>query len=248
MFNYTITGIMLSFSVIFLIIVSLDLEYTTSYKISFGQTSNFSDGNNVISNSNSSSSSSGSGINSSNIETATTEEQQQEEGTATTAAANTTDDWLTFSNNKFELKYPPHDWMAEKKLSKFHVLDFKLIKNNPFSFIGISFSSLADSDKLTNEIILDEAENFGRSASSSGYEIYEVLQKNLNKYNIDTNPSSSHIIKYKYQDKELEGKLMEIFSVIDKKLFTLTYQSTIENFDKDLPVVEKIVDSIKIIN
>ena len=245
MFNYTIIGIMLSFSVIFLIIVSLDLEYTTSYKISFGQTSNFSDGNNVISNSNSSSSS---GINSSNIETATTEEQQQEEGTATTAAANTTDDWLTFSNNKFELKYPPHDWMAEKKLSKFHVLDFKLIKNNPFSFIGISFSSLADSDKLTNEIVLDEAENFGKSASSSGYEIYEVLQKNLNKYNIDTNPSSSHIIKYKYQDKELEGKLMEIFSVIDKKLFTLTYQSTIENFDKDLPTVEKIIDSIKIMN
>jgi hypothetical protein len=240
---------MLSFSVIFLIIVSLDLEYTTSYKISFGQTSNFSDGNNVISNSNSSSSSSSSsGINSSNIETATTEEQQQEEGTATTAAANTTDDWLTFSNNKFELKYPPHDWMAEKKLSKFHVLDFKLIKNNPFSFIGISFSSLADSDKLTNEIVLDEAENFGRSASSSGYEIYEVLQKNLNKYNIDTNPSSSHIIKYKYQDKELEGKLMEIFSIIDKKLFTLTYQSTIENFDKDLPTVEKIIDSIKIMN
>src|SRR5215211_2858210 len=235
MFNYTIISIMLSFSVIFLIIVSLDLEYTTSYKISFGQTSNFSDGNNVISNSNSSSSSS-SGINSSNIETATTE------------AANTTDDWLTFSNNKFELKYPPHDWMAEKKLSKFHVLDFKLIKNNPFSFIGISFSSLADSDKLTNEIILDEAENFGRSASSSGYEIYEVLQKNLNKYNIDTNPSSSHIIKYKYQDKELEGKLMEIFSIIDKKLFTLTYQSTIENFDKDLPTVEKIIDSIKIMN
>src|SRR5215204_582408 len=246
MFNYTIISIMLSFSVIFLIIVSLDLEYTTSYKISFGQTSNFSDGNNVISNSNSSSSSSG--INSSNIETATTEEQQQEEGIATTAAANTTDDWLTFSNNKFELKYPPHDWMAEKKLSKFHVLDFKLIKNNPFSFIGISFSSLADSDKLTNEIILDEAENFGRSASSSGYEIYEVLQKNLNKYNIDTNPSSSHIIKYKYQDKELEGKLMEIFSIIDKKLFTLTYQSTIENFDKDLPTVEKIIDSIKIMN
>src|SRR5215208_2452891 len=247
MFNYTIISIMLSFSVIFLIIVSLDLEYTTSYKISFGQTSNFSDGNNVISNSNSSSSSSSS-INSSNIETATTEEQQQEEGTATTAAANTTDDWLTFSNNKFELKYPPHDWMAEKKLSKFHVLDFKLIKNNPFSFIGISFSSLADSDKLTNEIVLDEAENFGKSASSSGYEIYEVLQKNLNKYNIDTNPSSSHIIKYKYQDKELEGKLMEIFSVIDKKLFTLTYQSTIENFDKDLPTVEKIIDSIKIMN
>jgi hypothetical protein len=240
---------MLSFSVIFLIIVSLDLEYATSYKISFGQTSNFSDGNNVISNSNSSS-----GINSSNIETATTEEQQQqEEGTATAAAAaaantNTTDDWLTFSNNKFELKYPPHDWMAEKKLSKFHVLDFKLIKNNPFSFIGISFSSLADSDKLTNEIILDEAENFGRSASSSGYEIYEVLQKNLNKYNIDTNPSSSHIIKYKYQDKELEGKLLEIFSIIDKRLFTLTYQSTIENFDQDLPMVEKIIDSIKIMN
>jgi hypothetical protein len=39
---------------------------------------------------------------------------------------------------------------------------------------------------------------------------------------------------------------MEIFSLIDKSLFTLSYQSTVENFDKDLPVVEKIIDSIKI--
>lgn len=220
MFNY-VTGLLLSFSVIFIIIVSLDLEFINSSKISFGQISNFSDNNDISSNNN----------NSSKIEIATTKE-----------------DWLTYSNNKFELKYPPVGWNVEKKLSKFHVLDFKLIKNDPFSFIGISFSSLADSDKFTNEIILDEAENFGMYASSSGYKVYEVLEKKLNNYTIDTNPSSFHTVKYKYKDNDLEGKMMEIFSIIDKRLFTLTYQSTIENFDKDLPVVEKIVDSIKIIN
>jgi len=222
------------------------LEFNTSYKISFGQTSNFTDDNNVISNGNSNDD-----INSSNIETeatTTTTTTTIDEEEAAAAAAATAGNWLTFSNNQFELKYPPHDWKVEKKLSQFHVLDFKLIKNKPFSFIGISFASLADSDKLTNEIILDESENFGRDASASGYESYDILEKNLTKYKIDTNPSSFHIVKYKYQDKDLEGKLMEIFSMIDKRLFTLTYQSTIDNFDKDLPVVEKIIDSIKIIN
>ncbi len=238
MFNY-VTGLLLSFSVIFIIIVSLDLEFINSSKISFGQISNFSDNNDISSNNNNSSSSSSNNNNSSKIEIATTKEKEE---------ATTTEDWLTYSNNKFELKYPPVGWNVEKKLSKFHVLDFKLIKNDPFSFIGISFSSLADSDKFTNEIILDEAENFGMYASSSGYKVYEVLEKKLNNYTIDTNPSSFHIVKYKYKDNDLEGKMMEIFSIIDKRLFTLTYQSTIENFDKDLPVVEKIVDSIKIIN
>jgi hypothetical protein len=242
MFNY-VTGLLLSFSVILLTIVSLDLEFINSSKISFGQISNFTDNNDI---SNGSSSSSNNNNNSSKIEIATTtsskeKEKEKEEATAT-------EDWLNYSNNKFELKYPPVGWNVEKKLSKFHVLDFKLIKNDPFSFIGISFSSLADSDKFTNEIILDEAENFGMYASSSGYKVYEVLEKKLNNYTIDANPSSFHIVKYKYKDNDLEGKLMEIFSIIDKRLFTLTYQSTIENFDKDLPVVEKIVNSIKIIN
>ena len=227
MFNY-FTSLLLLSSVIFFILISFDLEFTNSSKISFGQNSNLIDSTNISSS-----------INDSKNETPTT--------TTTTAGEAALDDWLTYSNNKFELKYPP-DWDVEKKLSKFHVLDFKLIKHNPFSFIGISFSSLPDSEKFTNEIILDEAEKFGgMPPSSSGYEFYQVLEKEPNKYTIDANPSSFHIVKYKYEDNDLEGKLLEIFSLIDKRLFTLTYQSTIENFDKDLPVVEKIIDSIKII-
>jgi mevalonate kinase len=226
----SITIILLSFSVIFIIIVSLDFEITNSSKFSYGQSSNFSVNNNNISNNHNNSNNNG--INSSKIDT----------------ASSTTENWLTFSNDKLELKYPPGKWNVEQKLSKFHVLDFKLIKNDPFSFIGISFASLADSDKFTNEIILDEAENFGMHASSSGYKVYEVLEKKLNKYTIDANPSSSHSVKYKYKENDLEGKLLEIFSIIDKKLFTLIYQSTIENFDKELPVVEKIIKSINIIN
>jgi len=222
MFNY-ITGLLLISSIFFIINVSFDLEFSDISKLSFAQNSNFTNNTNISS----------SNINSSS---------KNETGTTDVAAT----DWLTFSNAKFVLKYP-HDWNVEKKLSKFHVLDFKLIKNNPFSFIGISFSSLTNPEEFTNKIILDEAEKFGMDASSSGYEVYEVLEKDLNKYTIDGNPSSFHIVKYKYEDNGLEGKIMEIFSLIDKRLFTLTYQSTIENFDKDLPVVEQIIDSIKII-
>ncbi len=222
MFNY-ITSLLLISSIFFIILVSFDLEFSDISKLSFAQNSNFTNNTNISS----------SNINSSS---------KNETGTTDVAAT----DWLTFSNDKFVLKYP-HDWNVEKKLSKFHVLDFKLIKNNPFSFIGISFSSLSNPEEFTNKIVLDEAEKFGIDASSSGYEVYEVLDKDLNKYTIDGNPSSFHIVKYKYEDNGLEGKIMEIFSLIDKRLFTLTYQSTVENFDKDLPVVEKIIDSIKII-
>ena len=218
MFNYIKIIILLSSSpLIFLTILSLDLEFAKSSGISFlsfGQNIDSDSINNISS------------LNSSKIETA---------------------DWLTFSNKKFELKHPPN-WEVEKKLSKFHVLDFKLIKEDPFSFIGISFSSLANSDQLTNEQILEQSEKFGKSSSSSsGYKVYEVLEKNLNKYTIDANPSSFHIVKYKYKENDLEGKIMEIFSIIDGNLFTLTYQSTIDNFYKDLPVVERIIDSIKIL-
>ncbi len=223
MFNY-ITSLLLISSIFFIILVSFDLEFSDISKLSFAQNSNFTNNTNISS----------SNINSSS---------KNETGTTDVAAT----DWLTFSNDKFVLKYP-HDWNVEKKLSKFHVLDFKLIKNNPFSFIGISFSSLSNPEEFTNKIVLDEAEKFGMDASSSGYEVYEVLDKDLNKYTIDGNPSSFHIVKYKYEDNGLEGKIMEIFSLIDKRLFTLTYQSTVENFDKDLPVVEKIIDSIKIIS
>jgi hypothetical protein len=222
MFNY-ITSLLLISSIFFIILVSFDLEFSDISKLSFAQNSNFTNNTNISS----------SNINSSS---------KNETGTTDVAAT----DWLTFSNDKFVLKYP-HDWNVEKKLSKFHVLDFKLIKNNPFSFIGISFSSLSNPEEFTNKIVLDEAEKFGIDASSSGYEVYEVLDKDLNKYTIDGNPSSFHIVKYKYEDNGLEGKIMEIFSLIDKRLFTLTYQSTVENFDKDLRVVEKIIDSIKII-
>lgn len=218
MFNYIKIIILLSSSpLIFLTILSLDLEFAKSSGISFlsfGQNIDSDSINNISS------------LNSSKIETA---------------------DWLTFSNKKFELKHPPN-WEVEKKLSKFHVLDFKLIKEDPFSFIGISFSSLANSDQLTNEQILEQSEKFGKSSSSSsGYKVYEVLEKNLNKYTIDANPSSFHIVKYKYKENDLEGKIMEIFSIVDGNLFTLTYQSTLENFDKDLPIVERIIDSIKIL-
>lgn len=217
MFNYIKIIILLSSSpLMFLTILSLDLEFAKSSGISFlsfGQNFDSDSINNISS------------LNSSKIETA---------------------DWLTFSNKKFELKHPPN-WEVEKKLSKFHVLDFKLIKDDPFSFIGISFSSLANSDQLTNEQILEQSEKFGKSSSSSGYKVYEVLEKNLNKYTIDANPSSFHIVKYKYKENDLEGKIMEIFSIIDGNLFTLTYQSTLENFDKDLPIVERIIDSIKIL-
>ena len=222
MFNY-ITSLLLISSLFFIILVSFDMEFSDISKLSFAQNSNFTNNTNISS----------SNINSSS---------KNETGTTDVAAT----DWLTFSNDKFVLKYP-HDWNVEKKLSKFHVLDFKLIKNNPFSFIGISFSSLTNPEEFTNKIVLDEAEKFGMDASTSGYEVYEVLDKDLNKYTIDGNPSSYHIVKYKYEDKGLEGKIMEIFSLIDKRLFTFTYQSTVENFDKDLPMVEKIIDSIKII-
>ena len=222
MFNY-ITSLLLISSIFFIILVSFDMEFSDISKLSFAQNSNLT--NNTS-------------INSNNINSTS----KNETGTTDVAAT----DWLTFSNDKFVLKYP-NDWNVEKKLSKFHVLDFKLIKNNPFSFIGISFSSLSNPEEFTNKIVLDEAEKFGMDASSSGYEVYEVLDKDLNKYTIDGNPSSYHIVKYIYEDNGLEGKIMEIFSLINKSLFTLTYESTVENLNKDLPVVEKIIDSIKII-
>jgi hypothetical protein len=154
--------------------------------------------------------------------------------------------WVPYSSAKFSLMYP-ENWKVEEKISKFHVLDLKLLKDNPFSFLGISFSALMDSDKLSNELVLEQSEDFGKFVTKSGYSTFDVLEKNLTKYKIDNNPSASHIVKYVYEENNLGGKLLEIFSIIDKKLFTLTYQSTTQNFDKELPIINRIINSIKIL-
>ena len=158
-------------------------------------------------------------------------------------------DWSTYihKDNEFQLNYPP-DWKQEGKISKFHLLDFKLIRSDPFSFIGISYSDLHGSKKYTNSDILKQSENFAQYGKKSSYKTYNIIESNLTEYEIDNNPSSAHIVSYVYRENNLEGKLLEIFSIIDSKLFTLTYQSTLDNFDKDLEIVKKIVNSIKFIN
>ena len=158
--------------------------------------------------------------------------------------------WLPYSSAKFSLMYP-ENWKVEEKISKFHEYDVKLLKSGPFSglrtFFGIIFESLQGSEKLSNELVLEQTENFYKNAPISAYSVYEILEKNFTKYKIDGNPSSSHIIKYTYKENNLGGKLLEIFSIIDKKLFTLTYQSTTQNFDKELPIINRIISSIKIL-
>lgn len=158
--------------------------------------------------------------------------------------------WMPYSNAKFSLIYP-ENWKVEEKISKFHILDLNLLKvidGNRTSFIGISFDTFPDSDKLSNELVLEQSEDFGKFDSNSYYSVYEVLEKNLTKYKIDGNPSASHIVKYVFRENNLDGKLLEIFSIIDKKLFTLIYQSTAQNFDKELPIVDRIISSIKIVS
>ena len=158
--------------------------------------------------------------------------------------------WIPYSSAKFSLIYP-ENWNVEEKISKFHVLDLNLLKaigGNRTSFIGISLDTFPDLDKLSNELVLEQSEDFGKFGSNSYYSVYEVLEKNLTKYKIDGNPSASHIVKYVFRENNLGGKLLEIFSIIDKKLFTLIYQSTTQNFDEELPIIDRIISSIKIMS
>ena len=83
MFNY-ITSLLLISSIFFIILVSFDLEFSDISKLSFAQNSNFTNNTNISS----------SNINSNS--------SKNETGTTDVAAT----DWLTFSNDKFVLKYP----------------------------------------------------------------------------------------------------------------------------------------------
>lgn len=158
------------------------------------------------------------------------------------------DKWQTFSNSKFSIMYPDN-WILKDKISRFHELDLNLLKitNDSFpSFLGISFDVIQNPEKLSNELVLEQSEEVGKFSSKSVYEVYDILERNLTKYKIDDKNSASHIIKYTYKDNQVGGKLLELFSIIDNKLFILTYQSAMKHFDKDLPIVNKIIKSIKI--
>ncbi|MGD1838331.1 MAG: hypothetical protein ACPKPY_09795 [Nitrososphaeraceae archaeon] len=138
----------------------------------------------------------------------------------------------------------PQDW---EKIMNEETLDWSDEKSDriSFNFDENTFVVLVkDSDKETlQEIIQDSVDSSHRMSSYS--------ESEMNLIDLTDTTLSGERAKKTIFEQTIFGKsskVLQVKSLVDGKEYTITYRSNIDKFDEHLSNVEKIIDSIKILN
>ena len=163
--------------------------------------------------------------------------------------------WKTYTDpeGKFNINYPA-DWKIDEiEKTTFDKRDVGFIKKETVDLsggtsveqnaavFGISYNTDSDMEDVDLEEFVQELS----SRNQFNYDNYREIEGGIDTYKISGNPAVGIIFANSNGFQE-QGQL-NVISFPDDNLFNINYVADQKNFDKYLPIAEKMIQSIKII-
>jgi len=162
--------------------------------------------------------------------------------------------WKTYTDpqSKFSIDYPS-DWLVEPKQNRFDPVDVKFIKKETVTLndensveqnaamFGITYGTNLDMSNIDLKAFVEELSKRNQFT----YNNYREIEGDIDKYKMDTNPCAGFIAAHTNGLQE-QGQL-QLICFPDGKLFSVLYMTDQKYFDKYLPIAEKMIDSINIL-
>ena len=156
--------------------------------------------------------------------------------------------WKNYTDpeGKLNLQYPS-DWNIEPKKNRFDTKDLELSKEG--SILGRIATVIIISDKNfdMSEGTVKEFTQLYADVQKNEIPSYRIIEDDIDKYQIDGNEASGYIFGQNSDDGVKLGGL-QLVSFPNNNLFGFMYMARQNDFDRFLPTVEKIIESIKLLD
>ena len=163
------------------------------------------------------------------------------------------DQWLNWEDpdKEFSLQYPS-DWTVRPRENRFEEQDISFYIDGDFTTLTNLTTLGIDVYNTTSTDLKELMEQAVESASTNPNNI--LINTKLFegpeyvKYTVSGKPAASVIWLHDNHDNPLSGQAVYLFiaSIVGDKFVRINYNSYDKQFDKYLPEVEKVVQSIKV--
>jgi hypothetical protein len=155
--------------------------------------------------------------------------------------------WLTYTdpNGKYTLQLPPELKPSAPYPGENRPLVLNFVSRERPGIAQIIISVVTSSNKNLN-MTLDNIKDLSMAVNSQSLPTFHILgDPTCTKYKIDSNPAISYTFGYGMSEKTKE---LYVGSKINSTIFHIGYAAPEElQYDFYLPVVEKVINSIKVL-
>ncbi len=164
----------------------------------------------------------------------------------------TVENWKTFVDpeKRFTLFYPPN-LQAKGKENFLSSTDLILTNPNASRQFKITVSYVANDSSLNytgNQKIVpyNDLRNLEQQIKPA-FQIYNIVQNSSESYDLYGFPTAGDIIDYTRHNGE-SGRMLNVLGIVKgKSSFLFSYSNSVEGFDRYLPIVNQIINSIVIL-
>ncbi len=170
----------------------------------------------------------------------------------TIVAQSAIENWSTFVDpeKRFTLFYPPN-LQAKGKENFLSSKDLTLTNSNASREFKITISYITNDSSLNytgNQKIVpyNDLRNLEQQIKPA-FQIYNIVQNSSASYDLYGFPTAGNIIDYTRHNGE-SGRMLNVLGIVKgKSSFLFSYSNSVEGFDRYLPIVNQIINSIVIL-